>query len=94
MGYLENNVQHIKTDVIQHSEFLPDSGYFVYNNNYYIEMIKCTIGSKLSPILSLYVIVHLFNICIPKLPFKLPFMQKFVDDILYSTKHKDVNTKD
>lgn len=41
-------------------------------------------GSPVSPILAQYVIDELLDVCINKLPFQLPFMKKYVDDLILS----------
>lgn len=46
--------------------FLLESGYFMFDGNFYSQMMGCIMGSKLSPILSLYVMDYLLNTCIPK----------------------------
>ncbi|XP_044759757.1 uncharacterized protein LOC123317345 [Coccinella septempunctata] len=63
-------------------EFLLKNGYFVFEGRYFIQTLGCSMGSKLSPILSLYVMDYLIRKCIPKLIFKPPFLKKFVDDVI------------
>ena len=49
-------------------------------------------GSPLSPILASIVMDHLLDNCIPKLPFDLPFLYKYVDDIVCSVPGCHVDT--
>lgn len=73
-------------------KFLLESGYFVFEGKFYMQVLGCTMGSRLSPILSLYVMDYLLDSCIPKLPFKVPFIKKFVDDIVTAIPETDHDT--
>ncbi|XP_045463794.1 uncharacterized protein LOC123673353 [Harmonia axyridis] len=48
-------------------------------------------GSKLSPILSQYVMDHLLDVCIPLLSFNLIFLKKFVDDLILALPHTGID---
>lgn len=72
-------------------ELIFNSSYFKFNNHYYKQILGTPMGSNLSPILSQYVMDDLLNNCIPKLKFKLPFIKKFVDDIVTSVPQNSIN---
>ncbi|XP_044760159.1 uncharacterized protein LOC123317619 [Coccinella septempunctata] len=64
--------------------FLLESGYFMFDGSFYLQMFGCIMGSRLSPILSLYVMDYVLNSCIPRLTFTLAFIKKYVDDLIIS----------
>ncbi|XP_050506278.1 uncharacterized protein LOC126884400 [Diabrotica virgifera virgifera] len=49
-------------------------------------------GSPISPILATIILDHLIDIGISKLPFSLPFIYKFVDDIICSVPFNHIQT--
>ncbi|XP_044762033.1 uncharacterized protein LOC123319229 [Coccinella septempunctata] len=71
--------------------FLMDSGYFMFNGKYYFQMFGCIMGSRLSPIISLYVMDYLLTKSIPRLTFILGFIKKFVDDLIISLPSSGIN---
>lgn len=64
--------------------FLLESGYFMFDGSFYLQMFGCIMGSRLSPILSLYVMDYVLDSCIPRLTFTLAFIKKYVDDLIIS----------
>lgn len=64
--------------------FIFDTTTFSFNNIYYKQIFGSPMGSKLSPIISQYVMDDLINECLSKLNFNLPFLIKYVDDIICS----------
>lgn len=63
-------------------EFVLDNNFFSFQQVYYKQVFGCAMGSKLSPILSQYIMDDLLDQCLPKLSFNIPFMKKFVDDLI------------
>ena len=64
--------------------FVFDNNFFSYKGNYYRQTFGCAMGSKLSPILAQYITDDLLDTCIPSLSFEIPFIKKFVDDLITS----------
>ena len=61
--------------------FIFNNTYFSANNKIYKQVFGTPMGSKISPIISQYVMDDLLENCIPKLSLELPFLFKYVDDI-------------
>ncbi|XP_044760791.1 uncharacterized protein LOC123318241 [Coccinella septempunctata] len=72
--------------------FLLENNYCVFQGEYYLQIFGCAMGSKLSPRLAQYVMDHLVKICVSKLPFSVPFLKKFVDDIIMSVPKEQTQT--
>lgn len=64
------------------TDFVLDNNYFSYNQKFYIQILGCAMGSKLSPILAQYVMDYVLDQSLQKLPFKPTFVKKFVDDLI------------
>lgn len=62
--------------------FIFDSTYFTYNNKFFKQVFGTPMGSVLSPIVAQYVMDDFLNSCLPILPYKMPFIKKYVDDII------------
>lgn len=97
-------VMNIKWDIIkEHTkinkklflemvQFILENNYFVFQERYYSQTFGCAMGSKLSPILAQYVMDHLVKSCLEKLPFNVPFLKKYVDDIIMSVPNEEAQT--
>lgn len=72
--------------------FLLENNFCIFRGEYYLQIFECAMGSKLSPILAQYVVDHLVKSCINKLPFRILFLKKFVDDILTSIPKEETLT--
>lgn len=72
--------------------FVIDNNYFSFEGSYYLQTFGCAMGSKLSPILSQYVMDHILDECIGRLPFRLDFVKKYVDDLIMSVPGSEVET--
>lgn len=64
--------------------FVLDNNYFTFQGNYYLQVFGCAMGSKLSPIISQFVMDYVLDECIKKLPFDMVFIKKYVDDLIMS----------
>lgn len=71
-----------KTNFLKITEFIFDSTYCVFQDTYYKQILGTPMGATISPIAAQYIMDDLLNECIPKLPFQLPFLKKYVDDII------------
>lgn len=67
---------------IQLVDFIFHSTYFTFNNQFYKQIYGTPMGSEVSPIAAQYVMDMVLDRCIAKLPFKIPFIKKYVDDII------------
>lgn len=72
--------------------FIFDNTYFTFENKFYKQIIGTPMGAKLPPILAQYVMDDLLDIQIPKLPFRVPFLKKYVDDIVCMIPEGSLNT--
>lgn len=70
------------TSFLELVKFVFDNTYFSYNNQFYKQILGTPMGGQCSPIIALYVMDELLDICIPKLSFEVPFMKKYVDDLV------------
>ncbi|XP_060537265.1 uncharacterized protein LOC132708734 [Cylas formicarius] len=65
-------------------QFVFDTTYFRFNNEFYKQKLGTPMGAIISPILAQYVMDDLLEVCVDKLSFQLPFLKKYVDDIITS----------
>lgn len=75
--------------------FIFKNTYFSYGGNFYKQILGAPMGGQASSIIALYVMDELLDSCIPKLPFQLPTVKKYVDDLLCiipSGKHEEILT--
>lgn len=70
--------------------FLLENNYCTFRGKFYQQVFGCAMGSKLSPILSLYVMDDLLENCIQKLKFRIPLLKKFVDDIIIALPEDEI----
>ena len=61
--------------------FIFNNTFFAYNGNFYKQTLGAPMGGQASSIIALYVMDELLDTCIPKLPFQLPAVKKYVDDL-------------
>jgi len=66
------------------TKFVLQSTFFHFNNKYYKQTFGAPMGSPLSPIVADLVLQKLESQTISKLPFKLDFYYRYVDDIALS----------
>ncbi|XP_044745168.1 uncharacterized protein LOC123307031 [Coccinella septempunctata] len=62
--------------------FILENNYCTFRGKFYQQIFGCAMGSEISPILALYVMDDLLDNSISKLKFRIPFIKKFVDDIV------------
>lgn len=63
-------------------EFIFNTTYFTFDDIFYKQTLGTPMGATVSPIVAQYVMDDLLEVCIPKLNFQLPFIKKYVDDII------------
>lgn len=80
--FIEPHTHIPKIDFCSVVKFLFESTYFLCNGNYYSQIFGTPMGSCLSPIIANVVMTKLLNTCTPKLPFQLPFLYQYVDDLI------------
>ncbi|XP_044755026.1 uncharacterized protein LOC123313980 [Coccinella septempunctata] len=61
--------------------FLLENSYFSFQNKFYKQIFGSAMGSKSSPILTQYVMDFLLDNTIPKLPWPIFLIKKYVDDL-------------
>lgn len=57
-------------------------GYFQFNKEFYLQLFGCPMGSPIAPILADIYLEYILDKKLPTLPFSVPFIYKFVDDII------------
>ena len=62
--------------------FIFDSNYCVFNGEYYKQIFGTPMGSTISPILVNYVLDDLIRDCLQYLPYYIPFVKRYVDDLI------------
>lgn len=62
--------------------FLFDSTYFSFGGLFYKQILGTPMGASMSPIIAQIVMDDLLDESIPRLPFQLPFLKKYVDDTI------------
>lgn len=71
-----------KIKLVKLIEFLFDTTVFSHNDVIYKQTLGMPMGSPVSPILSQYVMDDLIEECLTKLNFQIPFLKKYVDDMI------------
>lgn len=71
--------QKLFLDLIQ---FISDNCYFTFQDKFYKQIFGTPMGSPISPVLARLVMDCLLDNCIKQLSFELPFIFKYVDDIV------------
>lgn len=69
-------------DFKQLASFVFESTYFTFDNRFYQQIFGTPMGSKVSPIAAQYVMDEVLDTCISVLDFEIPFIKKYVDDII------------
>ncbi|XP_050518071.1 uncharacterized protein LOC126892549 [Diabrotica virgifera virgifera] len=62
-----------------------DTNYLIFNDKYYRQIFGTPMGSSISPILVNFVLDDLINDSISKLDFQVPFVKRYVDDLILAT---------
>ncbi|XP_072401557.1 uncharacterized protein [Diabrotica undecimpunctata] len=62
-----------------------DTNYLIFNDKYYRQIFGTPMGSSISPILVNFVLDDLINESISKLDFQVPFVKRYVDDLILAT---------
>lgn len=71
-----------KDDFLRLLRFIFSSCYFSFDNKIYNVTWGCPMGSSLSPVIARIVTDHLLDEIIQQLPFNVPLIKKYVDDIV------------
>lgn len=72
--------------------FVFDTTYFTFQNKFYRQIFGTPMGSVVSPIAAQYVMDDFLDGCLPKLPFHMPFIKKYVDDIICAVPHDSIES--
>ncbi|XP_062713203.1 uncharacterized protein LOC134290163 [Aedes albopictus] len=73
-------------------EFCLDSSYFCFRGKYYVQTFGTAMGSPLSPILADLVMDTLLCTVVRLVPFPIPILKKFVDDLLLALPMDQIQT--
>lgn len=63
-------------------EFVFNSTVFTFNGQFYQQIFGVSMGSDVSPIIAQWVMDHIVVEALKMLPFNVPFLKKYVDDII------------
>lgn len=72
----------VKTSFIKLLKNCMDASMFMFNGCYYKQLFGMPMGSPLSPVLGDLVMETLLDDVVPRLPFTIQFIKKYVDDII------------
>ena len=72
--------------------FIFDSNYLFLNNSYYKQIFGTPMGSTISPILVNFVLDDLVSDCLQYMPFYVPFVKRYVDDLILALPKRGVDT--
>lgn len=81
---ISNHTNIPEDEFVDLVKFVFDSNYFTYNNTFYSQIFGCPMGSNLSPIIARLVMDYVLDKILSTLPFEIPFIKKYVDDIICS----------
>lgn len=79
---LKNYTNIPKTHFMKLLDLCTTEGCFQFNNIMYTQNFGCPMGSPCAPVLADLCLEYLLDEVIPKLPFQIPFLFKYVDDHL------------
>ena len=87
----------VKTNInldlfVEMVEFCMEASYFRYKNKFYLQTYGTAMGSPLSPILAEIVLENIIDRALASIPFKIPFLRKYVDDFLMAVPANKINT--
>ncbi|XP_055604423.1 uncharacterized protein LOC129752680 [Uranotaenia lowii] len=71
-------------------EFLMEASYFQFKNTYYVQTFGTAMGSPLSPILAQMVLDTIIGRALKALPFPIPIIRKYVDDLFLAIPKTDI----
>lgn len=89
---IKNHCKLSLDEFVELLEFAFDNNYFNFNNQFYKQIYGLGMGNCLSPSCSDVVMSELQLQCIKKLPFKLPFFKRYVDDIITCVPADQIDT--
>lgn len=89
--FLQNKISLSCEEFLEGIEFLMNTTFFQFNNNYYKQILGLPMGSPLSPILANFVLEDLEISCLDKLMFEVPIYIRYVDDIFTMIPNKLIN---
>ena len=72
--------------------FVFDTTYFTFQERFYKQIFGTPMGSVVSPIAAQYVMDDFSDVCLPTLPFQMPFIKKYVDDIICAVPRDSVDS--
>ena len=87
----------VKTNInldlfVEMVEFCMEASYFRHKNKFYMQTYGTAMGSPLSPILAEIVLENIIDRALASIPFKIPFLRKYVDDFLMAVPANKINT--
>lgn len=79
---IEHHTKIVKTSFIKMLKMCLNSNYFCYEDQFYQQTFGMPMGSPLSPVCADLVMENLLDSVIPRLPYEIGFLMKYVDDII------------
>lgn len=89
---IQQHTNITKDMFLQLLTFIFQSTYFTYDNRFFKQIFGTPMGSVVSPIIAQYVMDDFLDVCLPRLPFKMPFIKKYVDDIICAVPENEVDS--
>ncbi|XP_055527465.1 uncharacterized protein LOC129720078 [Wyeomyia smithii] len=73
-------------------QFCMEASYFRYDSKFYFQIYGTAMGSPLSPVLADIVLEDIITRALAELPFDLPFLRKYVDDLFLAIPKNCIET--
>lgn len=80
-----------ETTFLELLKFVFDSTYLNFENKFFSQIFGTPMGSCISPILSSYVLDELITTSLNKLDFHIPFLKRYVDDLILSVPEPEID---
>ncbi|XP_046435222.1 uncharacterized protein LOC124187022 [Neodiprion fabricii] len=78
---IQKFVQLDQTTLLELIDFCYDSGYFVFDGNFYLQKEGCAMGSPASPSIAIIAVDYVVSMALTHLDFEIPIIKSYVDDL-------------
>ncbi|XP_046485286.1 uncharacterized protein [Neodiprion pinetum] len=78
---IQEFVQLDQTTLLELIDVCYDSGYFVFDGNFYLQKEGCDMGSPASPSIAIIAVDYVVSMALTHLDFEIPIIKSYVDDL-------------